>query len=190
MSDALIAAILDEGKWLTASMTVAFVGVALLLVRRRGTAGSTTLLVAAAMSLFFALTIGTMAFGHLLAVSTKLALGTLPRPPFVLYAIGLALALPAWWLAYHAPSLVLSAQAARRAIVLNVWTGATLLILGVPNAPLALPALLNVVYLSQSRPLVRFAVVAMAVVVNAGLFIGSLILLASGQSFEQFRGMQ
>jgi hypothetical protein len=30
----------------------------------------------------------------------------------------------------------------------------------------------------------------MAVVVNMGLFIGSLIFMASGQSFEQFRGIQ
>jgi hypothetical protein len=30
----------------------------------------------------------------------------------------------------------------------------------------------------------------MAVVVNVGLFIGSLMFLASGQSFEQFRGIE
>jgi hypothetical protein len=32
--------------------------------------------------------------------------------------------------------------------------------------------------------------VGIAVVVNVGLFIGSVIFRASGQTFEQFRGIQ
>ena len=41
----------------------------------------------------------------------------------------------------------------------------------------------------RSREMVR-AIVSMAVFVNVGLFLGSLIFMASGQSFEQFRGIQ
>jgi len=36
----------------------------------------------------------------------------------------------------------------------------------------------------------RAGYVGMVVVVNAGLFIGSLVFLATGQSFEQFRGIE
>jgi len=45
-------------------------------------------------------------------------------------------------------------------------------------------------YHLHSRRVVGWAIVSMAVVVNLGLFIGSLIFLASGQSFEQFRGIE
>jgi hypothetical protein len=30
----------------------------------------------------------------------------------------------------------------------------------------------------------------MAVIVNVGLFVGALLFLASGQTFEQFRGLE
>jgi hypothetical protein len=39
-----------------------------------------------------------------------------------------------------------------------------------------------------SRRLVGWTIVGAAVVVNFGLFIASLIFLASGRSFEQFSG--
>jgi len=38
--------------------------------------------------------------------------------------------------------------------------------------------------------MVGWAIVITAVLFHVGLFIGSLIFLASGQSFEQFRGIQ
>jgi hypothetical protein len=37
---------------------------------------------------------------------------------------------------------------------------------------------------------VGWAILYIAVVVNGGLFVGSLIFLASGQSFEQFTGIE
>jgi hypothetical protein len=73
---------------------------------------------------------------------------------------------------------------------INVWLAFTLLALGPHNFPLAAPAVLNIGYHMHSRQAVGWAIVSAAVVVNAGLFIGSLIFLASGQSFEQFRGME
>ena len=43
--------------------------------------------------------IGIMASGHLIAVSINAAQGTLQGSPWFLYTVGLALAVPAWWLA-------------------------------------------------------------------------------------------
>ena len=140
------------------------------------------------MSLFFGATIGTMAFGHLLAVTTKLALGTLEGAVAVFYLIGVALAVPSWWLTWHSSGLLAADDDRGRATLgLNLWLSITLLALGLHNLPLAAPGLLNIGYQLHSRRAVGWAIVALAVVVNVGLFIGSLIFLASGQSFERFR---
>ena len=87
MINQLVAFIVDEGKWLTASMSLALLAVAILLYRRRHADFPTRRRVLAAMNLFFGVTIGTMAFGHLLAVTTKLAWGTLEGSIPVLYVI-------------------------------------------------------------------------------------------------------
>lgn len=71
----LVALIVDESKWLTASMGLALLAVAFLLLTHRRSPLPTRRLVLAAMNLFFGVTIGAMAFGHLLAVTTKLAGG-------------------------------------------------------------------------------------------------------------------
>ena len=165
----LAATIVDEGEWLPVSMGVAAVGVLILLLRHRRSNRNERALAAGAMSLFFALTIGMMAFGHLLAVTTMLAMGTLEGSLVVLYAIGVALGAPSWWLARHAPRLVSEEHASDKAVALNIWLGATLLALGLPNLPLAAPALFNVAYLRSSRRIVARAVVALTVVVNAAL---------------------
>jgi hypothetical protein len=132
-----------------------------------------------------------MAFGHLLAVTIKLAWGTLEGSLLLFYVIGAALAAPAWWLIYHTRRLLASDDEHGRAtLILNAWLAITLLALGVHNLPLALPACFNIGYHLHSRRMVGWAIVSLAVVVNVGLFIGSLIFLASGQSFEQFRGIE
>jgi hypothetical protein len=77
----------------------------------------------------------------------------------------------------------------RATLLLNGWLALTLLVLGPHNLPLAAPAFFNVGYQLHSRRAVGWAIVGAAIAVNVGLFIGSLIFLASGQSFEQFRGM-
>src|SRR5262245_33484232 len=186
----LVALIIDEGKWLTMSMGVALLAVAALLYRHRRPDLPVRRRVAAAMNLFFGVTIGAMAFGHLLAVTTKLALGTLEGSTPAFYAIGVALAVPSWWLIFHTSRMLASDDADRRAMLLNGWLAITLLALGLHNLPLAAPALFNVAYNLHSRRVVGWAIVGMAVVVNLGLFVGSLIFLASGQSFEQFSGME
>jgi hypothetical protein len=191
MSDQLVALIVDESKWLTASLGLALLAVTALLYRHRDSDLPGRRRVLAAMNLFFGVTIGAMAFGHLLAVTTQFALGTLEGSIPVFYLIGIALAVPSWWLIYHTRVVLTPDDGHGRATLgLNAWLAITLLGLGIHNLPLAAPGLLNIWYHLHSGRVVGWAIVAMAVVLNVGLFIGSLIFMASGQSFEQFRGIQ
>jgi hypothetical protein len=191
MIDRLAALIVHEANWLPVSMGLALLAVILMLSRRRQSDLPRRRLIIAAMNLFFGVTIGTMVCGHFLAVTTRFALGTLGGSVLRLYAIGIALAVPSWWLIHHATGLFSSnGDRSRRTVVLNVWLGATLLALGLPNIPLAVPAFLNIGYQLHARRVVGWAIVSLAVVLNVGLFIGGLIFMASGQTFEQFSGMQ
>jgi hypothetical protein len=192
MSDRLLALIVDEGKWLPFAMGLAMLWVFVLLYRHRRAERAVRRRVAAAMNLFFGVTIGTMAFGHLLAVTTKLALGTLrPRSLLVLYAIGALLLIPSGWLIHHAHELFRSAaDSGKRTLRLNAWLMATLLALGLHNLPLAAPGLLNIGYALHSRTAVGWAIVGLALAANVGLFVAALVFLASGQSFEEFRGVR
>jgi len=191
MIDLLVALVVDESKWLTASMGSALLAVTVLVYRHRHSdlAGSRRVL--AAMNLLFGVTIGAMAFGHLLAVTTKLALGTLEGPLPVFYLIGTVLAVPSWWLIYHTRSILAPADGhGRGTLGLNAWLAITLLGLGLHNLPLAAPGFLNIAYYLHSGRVVGWVIVGMTAAVNVGLFIASLIFLTSGQSFEQFRGMR
>jgi hypothetical protein len=144
------------------------------------------------MNLFFAVAIGAMAFGHVLAVSTKLALGTLRDGSLLgFYLIGVALAVPSFWLAIHAWRLPARAAADnRRTIALNAWLGATLLALGLHNLPLAAPALLDIAYLAHRRRAIGWVIAAAATLLQIGLLVASLGFAASGKSFEELRGME
>jgi hypothetical protein len=139
------------------------------------------------LDLFYGVLIGVMAGGHLLAVGIAHARGTLAGSPLLLYPLGLALAVPAWSLVLGAPRLATGAASARlRARILDAWLGSALLLLGLHNLPLAVPALLHLAYpFHAGRPLGR-AIVGVALVLYLALFAGSLVFLASGQSFEQF----
>jgi len=188
--DQIARLIVDESKWLPVAMGVAMLAVAILLFRRSQPEIPTRRCVLAAMNMFFAVTIWTMALGHFLAVTTKLALGTLEGSPPVLYLIGVVLIVPAWWLIHHTRHALASGSDGRTALALNAWLAVTLLALGIHNLPLAVPALLNIGYHLHSRRAVGWAIVGMAVVVNVGLFVGALVFMASGQNFEQFYGIE
>ena len=185
----VIALILDESKWFTVSLTVAICAVAVLLIRHsRVPVRRRTL---AAMNLFFGVTIGAMAFGHLLAVTTKLVTGSLEGSIPILYLIGVALATPAWWVTFHTRRVLASDEDHGPATVRsNGWLAASLLLLGPHNLPLAVPGLLNIAYHRHRRPWVGRMIVSLAAVGGAGLFVGSLVFFVSGQSFEQFRGLR
>lgn len=191
MMEQLVALIVGESKWLTMSMGLALLSVIALLYKHRHSSLPARHRLLSAMNLFFGITIGTMAFGHLLAVTTKLALRTLEGPVAVFYLIGIALAVPSWWLSYRTwTDLAPSDNHGRVTLGLNAWLAMTLVVFGVHNLPLAAQGFLNIAYQLHSRRVAGWAIVSIAAVVNVGLFIGSLIFLASGQSFEQFSGME
>lgn len=185
----LLDAILTESRWLAVAMVAGGLGVVLSWWSTRGSRDRGAIL--SAMHLFYGSMIGTMGFGHLLAVSLELALGHgLRTTPFVLYLIGLVLALPAGALALRGWRFRgRSDPLPRRAMALNGFLGLALLALGPHNAPLAAPALLNILYGVVRQRAVAWAIVGVAVVGYAVLFAGALFFFASGQSFEQFSGM-
>lgn len=190
MIDQIVALVVDESKWLAASMGCALLAVTILLYRYRHSGLPVRRQVLAAMNLFFGVVIGMMAFGHLLAVTTKLALEMLEGSVLWFYVIGVALAVPSLLLVRHTRAVLASDdEHGRRTLILNTWLAITLLALGVYNVPLAAPAFFNIGYHLHSRRLVGWVIVSLAIFVNVGLFIGSLIFFASGQSFEEFRGL-
>jgi hypothetical protein len=182
---------LNEGKWLAASMTLAASTVSAMAWRIRHSEMQPRSRTSALMDLFFGITMGTMAFGHLFAVTLKIALGTLEGPVIGLYALGIALALPSWLLLFGAMRrLIWPREHVSTTTALNAWLAGTLLILGLHNLPLAAPGILNIGYQLHSKRLVGWAFVTLAVVLNTALFIAAVIFAASGQSFEQFSGMR
>ncbi|MCG3157091.1 MAG: hypothetical protein DKINENOH_03722 [bacterium] len=190
MVENIVVLVLDESKWLSAAILLSLIAVLVLAVRQRRQSLSTRAKIIAAMNLFFGGMIGIMSFGHLLAVTFKFFQGTLEGSLGLLYALGLTLAIPAWWLTFETWRIVSFEQRERKKLVaLNVWLGISLLALGFHNLPLAGPAALNIAYLFHSRRIVGWAIVSAAAAAMLALFIASLVFLASGQSFEQFKGM-
>jgi hypothetical protein len=189
MTDWLVTAILNEGGWFMLSLAVALAAVAALLAGLRGSDLPGHEVALAALNLSAGTTVGCMAFGHLLAVTTKLLLGTLAGSVPTFYAIGAALAVPSWWVIAHTARLSVGREDRRTTVRLHTWLVATLLVLGLPNLPLAVPSVLTIAFAVTARPVARWAIVGVAVAVNVGLFVGSLIFVASGRTFEQFSGI-
>lgn len=187
----IAALIVDEGNWLPFSMLLALASVAITLYKHRHSGISTRMRITIAINLFFGLTIATMAFGHLLAVSVKQGQDTLRGSFPLLLGIGILLSLPAWALLFHARGLLRpAAQSTKTTLLLNGWLGLTLLVLGLHNLPIAAPAIFNIAYALHSRRSVGWAILSVAIALHVALFIGSLMFLASGQTFEQFTGIQ
>jgi hypothetical protein len=190
MAHIILTALLDEGKWLFASMLLSLIA-AVWTIRRHRRVLSTRGQILLAMNLFWGCTIAMMAFGHLLGVSIKLVQGTLRGSWLLLYPLGIVLAVPAWWLVARAARYVREeARFGNRLAMLNGWLGITLLALGLPNLPLAVPAVWNLAYQFHTRRAVGWTIVTVAVAANVALFIGALVFLASGQTFEQFQGIE
>jgi hypothetical protein len=188
MLERLTALVVDEGNWLPVSIAIATLAG---WWRLRYAGAPLRARIEAALTVFFAVLVGTMAFGHLAAVTTKLALGTLRGSLLAFYGIGAALAAPSWWLVLHGARTALppTPPHAATAVRLTVWLVVTLLALGLHNLPLAAPGLFALAYRAHARPAVGWAIVSLSLVATIGLFIGSLVFLASGQTFEQFRGL-
>lgn len=173
MLERLAAFIVGEGNWLPVAMIAGAAGAAAMLKHGR----------LAAMNSFTGVTLLVMGGGHLLAVSTKLMQGTLSGQAALLYAIGIAIVVPASLLVRHAHG----AQTAKY----NFWMAAVLIVLGLINIPLAIPAFLNIAYERQTRGRSGQLILAVWLLVNAGLFAGGTLFMLSGaRTFEEFSAMQ
>ena len=190
MEQRILAAVLNEGAWLAWSMALSIAMVGVLAMRPRWRAATSRTRVLSAMNLFYGVMIGTMGSGHLLAVTLKLVQGTLEPSVWLMYPLGLVLAVPGWWLAAAAwRSITDSPGTETIAMRLNAWLGVSLLVLGLQNLPLAAPAAFNLAYQSHSRRTVGWTIAGVAIAANLALFAGAMIFWASGQTFEQFRGI-
>jgi len=183
----LTALILQESNWLPLSMVLAAC-IAMLARLRTMRPNATRSELARMLNLFYGSLIGIMAIGHLSAVSIKLANGTLRGSVPVLYTIGLALFIPAWWLVFT--SLRDLDRYHRSIIGLNAALGVSLLAIGVANIPLAVPAFLNIAYQRHTTPSVGLRLVRFTLLLYSALFVGGAIFLASGKSFEEFGRMR
>ena len=130
----------------------------------------------AAMNLFAGVMLATMGVGHVLAVTTKLFLGTLEGSPLVLYPIGVAVLVPSCLVIAHTRAILGNEDAGRTTTGLNAWLAVTLMALGLHNLPLAAPSLLNIGYRLHSRRAIGMAIVSVAVVFNVALFVGAVDL--------------
>lgn len=181
MIDRLAEFIVGEGNWLPMAMAIAVAAVTVQWLRHSRFA--TRARVMEAMNLFVGVTLLVMGIGHLLAVTTKLQQGTLNGSPALLYPIGVAIVIPS-------ALIVLNANRAR-AVPLNGWMAGVLVVLGIVNIPLAIPALLNIAYSKHSRAIVGWVIVAGALLINLGLFAGGLMFMLSGaRTFEEFSNMR
>ncbi|HJU41410.1 MAG TPA: hypothetical protein VJ691_01300 [Vicinamibacterales bacterium] len=185
MIDRLAAFMVGEGNWLPLAMGSGFVAAGLLLFAIRNTAIPLRQRILATMNLFTGVMLLILGSGHLLAVTTKLLQGTLRGSAALFYVIGIAVVTPAWFLVRHTRA-ILDSGAPRTTVQLNLWMAITLVVLGIVNLPLALPALYNLGYSLHRRRWVGWAIVTIAAITCVGLFIGGLIFMASGQTFEEF----
>jgi hypothetical protein len=185
LGNRIAAFIVGEGNWLPLAMGAAFIAVGLLIFFIKDTAIPLRQRILALMNLFTGVMLLVLGCGHLLAVTTKLLQGTLRGSALLFYAIGIAIVLPAWFIVRHTRA-ILTADDARSTVKLNAWMAITLAVLGIVNLPLAVPAVCNIGYSLHRRRWVGWAIVTVAAIACVGLFIGGLIFMASGQTFEEF----
>ena len=188
MKDQILELILSEGKWLTLALSLAII-IALLIQYKKVSQTILRNKILILMNLVFGLTIGIMAFGHLLAVSIKLIMGTLEGSIILFYFIGITLAVPSWWLVYYTLSRLNSEKNSRIIVILNSANIIALLAVGVFNLPLAIPAFLNIGYSLNKHKKLGYLIVFATIIFYLLLFIGSIIFFASGKSFEDFQGI-
>jgi hypothetical protein len=91
-----------------------------------------------------------------------------------LYPLGLILAVPGW--------LLVASSTPRRRTLLNAWLAIALIAQG-SSAPLAVPAVLNLVYLRSASRWVERGVVAVSALLYAMLFAVGLTYVLTGRQF-------
>jgi hypothetical protein len=173
----LAAFITGEGNWLPIAMGIALATVVVQWLRHSRLITRDRIM--EAMNLFVGVTLVVMGIGHLLAVTTKQLQGTLNGSPALLYLIGAMVLIPATLIVLNANRV--------KAASLNGWMAAALVVLGLVNIPLAIPALLNIAYSKHSRPRTGWLIVIASVLINFGLFTGGMMFMLSGaRTFEEF----
>lgn len=190
MTDMISGLVLDDSKWPLAGIVGSAILVAVFVARyrRQGPVDRNGIL--AAMNLLYGCMIGVLACGHLLAVTIKVSLGTLECSWWMLYPIGMVLAVPAGWLMFLAGRQRRNADWPRKAATaINVWLAICLVLFGVHNLPLVAIAGLNLAYQAHSGRVVGRALVGLTVVAHLAIFFASLVVFVSGQSFKQLLGM-
>ena len=185
MNDRIAAFIVGEGNWLPLAMGSAFMAIGVLYFAIKDTTVTLRRRILALMNSFTGVMLLIMGAGHLLAVTTKLLQGTLRGSAVLFYVIGIAIVLPAGLMVRNTRAILAGAET-RSTIQLNAWMAITLGVLGLVNLPLAVPAFCNIGYSVHKRRWVGWAIVSVAVIACVALFIGGLIFMASGQTFEEF----
>lgn len=181
----MAAFVTGEGNWLPMAMGAAFIASGVLFFALKNRAIPQRRRILAVMNLFTGVMLLVLGAGHLLAVTTKFVQGTLRGSALLFYAIGIAIVLPAWFVVGHTRAIV-AVDDARTTVRLNAWMAVTLGVLGIVNLPLAVPAICNVAYSLHRRHWVGWTIVGVALIACTGLFVGGLIFMASGQTFEEF----
>ena len=184
----MAAFIVGEGNWLPMAMTAAMLSSAFLYFTSSPATSRARIM--ATMNMFVGVMLAFMGVGHFLAVTVKFIDGTLRGSPMLLYLIGAAIVAPSALIVRHTGRLIAGTDRGE-AIKLHAWMAATLVVLGLINTPLAIPAVLSMAYAAHSRRAIGMAIVSAFALVNAGLFIGGVMFMLSGaQTFEQFSNMQ
>jgi hypothetical protein len=139
-------------------------------------------LAASALNRFYGVVIAVMATGHLVAGSIACARGSLSASatPWLLYAVGIAMLVPATALAVVARRLQRTDGPPRRtALALNGWLIAVL-VAPLASAPLAAPAIANMVAIASSRRRTQQIAVRAAIALYAAMLLASLLVDESG----------
>jgi hypothetical protein len=165
----------NEVLWFPSAIGIALAVVAIQVVRYRRLGADRRATITRALNTFYGCVIGIMGSGHILVVTIRALDGTLSHGVrWFLYPLGLILAVPGW--------LLVASSTPRRLTLLNAWLAIALIAQGA-SAPLAVPAILNLLYLRSTNPWVERAVVAVSVLLYSMLFAVGLTYVLTGRQF-------
>jgi hypothetical protein len=175
----MIALLLDATLWFKMAILLAVgAGVAVMAKRHRV---PRRVAILSLLTLLYGVVIGIMAVGHLVAIGIKSVLGTLsPTLSWWAVPLGVALAIPAWWLVVNALRLrSLEGPVAKQTLLLHIGLGLLLLPLG-PSAVLAVPAALNVAWQLSSKRAVEWFAMGMTTLAYVAMLVASFFVGAGG----------
>jgi hypothetical protein len=173
----MIELLLNAALWFPAALVIATAVTALQMARAAKRGVPRRLATLAALHTYYGFVIGVMGTGHLVAVTIRAVQGTLAQGvTWPLYPLGFALAIPAALMVASAARLPEAEPTHRRRLtVLDACLGLFLIAL-LTSAPLAIPAILNLLYLRSTRPAVDRAVVMTSALTYLAMFVASLVL--------------